>query len=83
MTQFLQRGSNSDELASRMDSPENQERMSEERQQLEQTRDQVRRTSEALEQQQVTQAAASGTRAEREFEELRNEFRRRDRKSVV
>lgn len=66
-----------DELASRMDSPENQERMSQERQQLEQTRDQVRRTSEALENEKVTQAAASGTRAEREFEELRNEFRRR------
>jgi hypothetical protein len=60
-----------------MDSPENQERMSQERQQLEQTRDQVRRTSEALENEMVTQAAASGTRAEREFEELRNEFRRR------
>ena len=66
-----------DELASRMESPENQERMAEERQQLEQTRDQVRRTSEALENEMVTQAAASGTRAEREFEELRNEFRRR------
>jgi hypothetical protein len=66
-----------DELASRMDSPENQERMSDERQQLEQTREQVRRASEALENEQVTQAAASGTRAERELEELRNEFRRR------
>jgi hypothetical protein len=66
-----------DELASRMESPENQERMAEERQQLEQTRDLVRRTSEALENEMVTQAAASGTRAEREFDELRNEFRRR------
>jgi hypothetical protein len=66
-----------DELATRMDAPENQERMSDERQQLEQTREQVRRTSESLEKEQVTQAAASGTRAEREFEELRNEFRRR------
>jgi hypothetical protein len=36
-----------------------------------------RRSSEALEQQQVSQAAATGTRAQREFEELRNEFRRR------
>ncbi|MBS0262953.1 MAG: hypothetical protein JSS02_13495 [Planctomycetes bacterium] len=66
-----------DELASRMDSPENQERMSEERQQLEQTREQLRRTSESLEREQVTQAAASGTRAERELEDLRSEFRRR------
>ena len=66
-----------DELQSRMESPENQERMAEERQQLEQARDQVQRASEALEKEQVTQAAASGTRAEKEFEEFRNEFRRR------
>jgi hypothetical protein len=66
-----------DELASRMEAPENQERMSDERHQLEQTREQVRRTAEAIENEQVSQAAASGTRAEREFEELRNEFRRR------
>ena len=67
-----------DELQARMEQPENQERMAEERQQLEETREQVRRSSEALEQEMVTQAAASGTRAEREFEELRNEFRRRN-----
>ena len=67
-----------DELQSRMEQSENQERMAEERQQLEETREQVRRASEALEQEMVTQAAASGTRAEREFEELRNEFRRRN-----
>lgn len=66
-----------DELQTRMESPENQERMADERQQLEQARDQVRRASESLEQDQVTQAAASGTRAEKEFDELRNEFRRR------
>ena len=67
-----------DELQARMEQPENQERMADERQQLEETREQVRRSSEALEQEMVTQAAASGTRAEREFEELRNEFRRRN-----
>jgi len=66
----------SDELQARMESPENQERMSEERQRLEQAREQVQRASEALEKEQVSQAAASGTRAEKEFEELRNEFRR-------
>lgn len=66
-----------DELKSRMESPENQERMAEERQQLEDTREQVRRASESLEKQQISQAAASGSRAEREFEDLRNEFRRR------
>jgi hypothetical protein len=66
-----------DELKSRMDQPENQERMADARQQLNQTRDQVRRASEALEQEKVSQAAAAGTRAERDFQELRNDFRRR------
>jgi hypothetical protein len=66
-----------DELKARMDQPENQERMAEARDQLEQTRDQVRRASEALEQEMVSQAAAAGTRAERDFQELRNDFRRR------
>jgi hypothetical protein len=66
-----------DELQSRMGTPENQERMADERQQLEQTRDQVQRASEALEEERVSLAAASGTRAARDFEELRNEFRRR------
>lgn len=66
-----------DELRDRMEAPENMERMSAEREQLEQTRDEVRRASESLEQERVSQAAASGTRAERDFDELRNEFRRR------
>jgi hypothetical protein len=66
-----------DELQSRMEQPENAERMSEQRQQLDETRDQVRRASEALEEQRVSQAAASGTRAEQQFEDLREEFRRR------
>ncbi|MFO0820611.1 MAG: hypothetical protein U1A77_21870 [Pirellulales bacterium] len=66
-----------DELQTRMEQPENQERMTEQRQQLEETRDQVRRSSEALEQQQVSRAAAAGARAEEQFDELREEFRRR------
>jgi hypothetical protein len=66
-----------DELRDRMDRPENQERMADQRQQLDETRDQVRRASEALDDEQVSRAAAAGTRAERDFQELRNEFRRR------
>ena len=66
-----------DELKSRMETPENQERMADSRQQLEQTREQVRRAAEALDEEQVSQAAAAGTRAERDFQELRNDFRRR------
>jgi hypothetical protein len=66
-----------DELKARMDQPENQERMAEAREQLDQTRDQVRRASESLADEKVSQAAAAGTRAQRDFQELRNEFRRR------
>lgn len=65
-----------DELRSRMESPENQERMAESREQLDPTREQVRNAAEALEQGQVSQAAAAGTRAEQQFEDLRDEFRR-------
>jgi hypothetical protein len=65
-----------DELQTRMDAPENQERMQEQRQQLEQAREQVQRAAESLQERQPTRAAASGTRAEQSFEELRDEFRR-------
>lgn len=66
-----------EELQARMESPENLDRMTAERSQLEQTREQVQRAAEALEQTRITQAAASGSRAEQSFEELRDEFRRR------
>lgn len=66
-----------DELKSRMEQPENQQRMTEQRQQLEQAREQARRSSEALQKGMVSQAAASGSRAERQLDELRDEFRRR------
>ncbi|HVX12563.1 MAG TPA: hypothetical protein VHC22_15385 [Pirellulales bacterium] len=66
-----------DELKGRMDQSDNQERMAEARERLDETRDQVRRAGEALAEEKVSQAAAAGTRAERDFQELRNDFRRR------
>jgi hypothetical protein len=66
-----------EELQSRMETPENMERMSAEREQLQQAREQAQRAAEALDETRISQAAASGTRAEQNFEELRNEFRRR------
>lgn len=45
--------------------------------QLETTRERIRETTDALREGQVAQATAEGTRAAREFEELRDEFRRR------
>lgn len=65
-----------DELRDRMAQPENQERMADSRQDLQQTRENIRQTTEALEQGQVSRAVASGTRAERELKQMREEFRR-------
>lgn len=64
-----------DELRDRMDRPENQERMADAREQLDQTRNNVRRASEALEQGMVSEAAAAGARATEELNTLRDQFR--------
>ena len=66
-----------DELNERMEQPQNQRDMAESRQQLEQTRENIRNATEALQEGQTSRALTSGTRAERELEELRDEFRRR------
>lgn len=66
-----------DELRNRMNRPENQQQMAEDRRRLEETRSRVRQSSEALEQGRVSKALSSGTRAERELQQLRDEFRRR------
>ncbi|MHC4398666.1 MAG: hypothetical protein ACYTG0_03205, partial [Planctomycetota bacterium] len=65
-----------DDLRQRMQQPENQERMAESRSNLDQTREQIRQTTEALQQGQVSRAVASGTRAERQLKQMREEFRR-------
>ena len=67
---------NTDELQARMDQPQNQQRMADARDQLGQTRENVRRASESLRQGMVSNAAAAGTRAERQLSQLRDEFRR-------
>lgn len=66
-----------EELMDRMESPENQSRMSEQAEQLEQARENARRSSEALQEGEATRAAAEGTRALRDMEELRDEFQNR------
>jgi hypothetical protein len=65
-----------DELRNRMDQPENQQRMSEAKQQLDQTRNNVRQASEALQEGKASQAAAAGTRAEQQLQQLRDQFRK-------
>ena len=66
-----------DELRQRMDRPENQSRMAEERQQLDQTRQEVQQTAEAIEKQSVPQALASGTRAQRDLQQLHDDVRKK------
>ena len=66
-----------EELGERMQSEENQERMAEESEQLDQTRENIQRASEALQKNEVSRAAAEGTRAQRDLEELRDEFQNR------
>lgn len=66
-----------DELSQRMQQPENRQAMDESRRQLEQTRENVRRASEALQQRDAAEALSAGRRAEREFDQLEDEFRRK------
>ncbi len=65
-----------DELNSRMNQAEDQQNMSDSQQRLQQARENVRRTSEALEEGRISQALSSGTRAQRELDELRDDFRK-------
>jgi hypothetical protein len=66
-----------EEAQERMEQPQNRSQMAEARQQLEQTREHLRQTKESLEQGQVSQALAEGTRAERQLEDLQEQFRDR------
>ena len=65
-----------DELRQRMDRPENQSRMAEQRKQLDQTREEMQRAAQAAEQGAASQALASGTRAQRQMQQLREEMRK-------
>src|SRR5437762_7584560 len=66
-----------DELRQRMDRSENQSRMADARQKLDQTRSEVQRAAEALDNQQVPQALSSGTRAQRDLQQLSDDFRKK------
>jgi hypothetical protein len=67
-----------DELQQRMERPGNQAETAEARRQLEEARDQLQNASEAMEQGALSQAVASGSRASRQLEELREDFRTRN-----
>ena len=65
-----------DEVRQRMDRPENQSQMADERRQLDQTRQDIQRASDAAAQGAAGQALASGTRAERQLQDLRDQLRK-------
>ena len=65
-----------DELQQRMESPQNRQRMADARQQLDQSRSRIRQSLDELEQEMVSRAITSTTRAQRELEQMRDEFRK-------
>jgi hypothetical protein len=67
-----------DDLMQRMSQPQNQAQMADSRRELEKTREDVQRAAEALSRESVPEALTSGTRAERELEQLRDDFRKKN-----
>lgn len=65
-----------DELRQRMDASSNQSRMTEQRKQLEQAREDIQRAAEAASQGSPSQAAAAGSRAQSQLEQMRDELRK-------
>ncbi|MBN2317048.1 MAG: hypothetical protein JXM79_24185 [Sedimentisphaerales bacterium] len=65
-----------DELQERMERRENRQRMADTRQQLDQSRSRIRQSAEELERGMVSRAITSTTRAQRELEQMRDQFRR-------
>ncbi len=65
-----------DEMRQRMDRAENQSSMSQQRQQLDQTREDIQKAADAAADGSVSQALASGTRAQRQLQEMRDEMRK-------
>jgi hypothetical protein len=65
-----------DELQQRMNSPENRQSMVDASERLDQSRSRIRQSAEQLEQGMVSRAVTSATRAQRQLEQMRDEFRR-------
>jgi hypothetical protein len=72
-----------DDLKERMEKPENAQNMAEAKEQLEKTREEVNEAAEQLKQQQLTDAANSATRAQRELEKMQEDFRQKTSKKFA
>jgi hypothetical protein len=66
-----------DETQQKMAQSEQQSQFSNERQQLDQTRNEAQQASEAMQKEAASQALASGTRAARQLQQMRDEFRKK------
>jgi hypothetical protein len=64
-----------DEMRQRMERAENQPSMAEQRQQLDRTREDVQRAAEAAERGEPSQALASGSRAQEQLQQMRDQLR--------
>lgn len=67
-----------DEVRQRMDKAENQSSMTQQREQLDKTRDDLQKAAQAAADGSVPQALASGTRAQRQLQELRDDMRKQN-----
>ena len=66
-----------DDLTEKMDTEQNRPNMAEEREKIEETREDVREAAEKLEEGKLADAANAATRAQREIEEVQEEFRKK------
>lgn len=66
-----------DELKQKMEKSDNQASMADERKQLDKTRDEVQKASESMQNGSVPQSLASATRAQRDLQNLRDDFRKK------
>ena len=74
--QQLQTLQDVDELRQRMERSENRQRMADAREQLDQSRSRIRQSAEELEKGMLSRAITSTTRAQRELEQMRDDFRK-------
>jgi hypothetical protein len=66
-----------DEAREKMEQSPQQSQLAEERRKLDETRGDAQKAAEAMEQSSPSQALASGTRAARQLEQMRNDFRKK------
>lgn len=66
-----------DELQQRMENPQNRRRMADAAEQLDESRSRIQQSAEEIEQEMISNAATSTTRAQRQLEQMRDEFQSR------